>query len=118
MPLKIEREFGAPTAQKKYSDREREDILRDVLDPAKTQVVCGKHQYIGSETPPTPNGCQMCWQAYWIHKIASTPPHLRRERLEEAYRAVYDAVKMYERGEFDFEPFEHAGTEIKTEPDA
>lgn len=109
--------FATPP-EKKYTEKEREDILRDVLDPSKVQLVCGRHQYVGSETPPAPIGCKMCWQAYWIHKIATTPPHLRRERLEAAYRAVYDAVKMHERGDFDFEVFPHAGVEISKEPDA
>lgn len=98
-----------PTANPttRYSDQELKDILKDVLDESKVQLVCGKHNYLASETPPPPIGCRQCWEAYWWHKIASTPPHLRRQRLEEAYRATYDAVKMFERGEWDFEPFEH-----------
>lgn len=102
----------AEGAQQRYSDQEMKDILRDVLDPNKVILHCGIHSYVGSETPPPPIGCNNCWEAYWWHKICSTPPHLRKQRLEEAYRATYDAVKMYERGEFDFEPFDHAQIEI------
>jgi hypothetical protein len=105
---------------KLYSDAEVTQILNDVLDPDKILLVCSKHQYVAGDKPPAPIGCRDCWQAYWTHKIATTPPHLRRERLEQAYRAVYDAVKMHERGKFDFEPFDHIqDVEIKkdAEPD-
>ena len=117
---RIDKEF--PVApRKQFSERERTDILRDVLDPSKILLTCGKHAYVAGEKPPEPRGCRMCWQAYWVHKIATTPPHLREERLEQAFRAVYDAVKMHERGEFDFEAFPNAGIEVQkdgsTKPD-
>ena len=106
-------------SDKRYSEKEMADILTDALDPNRTQVVCKRHSYVGAELPPAPIGCADCWQAYWMHKIASTPPHLRQQRLEEAYRAVYDAVKSHERGEFDFDVLDHAITEIHkdAEPD-
>jgi hypothetical protein len=104
-----------PTAQipdKRYTQKEREDILRDVLDPHKTQVVCAVHNYVGKELPPSTEGCKKCWTAWYWFIIATTPPHLRKERLEAMYRAVYDGVKAHERGEFDFEPFALPGVEI------
>jgi hypothetical protein len=103
-----------PTAQgadKKYSPKEMEDILSDVLDPSKVQLVCGKHNYIAGEQPPPPVGCKMCWQAYWLHKIASTPPHLRQQRLDEAYVMLRHANEEFEAGRFDFNVFDHAGVE-------
>lgn len=107
-----------PTAEipkGKYSEKEKSDILRDVTDPQKITLVCGKHNYIGAELPPPPIGCVDCQKAHIMYKIGQTPPHLRQERLEAWYRAVYDAVKMYERGEFDFEPFEHAMVKMEKE---
>lgn len=94
--------------RKKYSERERAEILAEVFDTDRTAVLCGKHGYIGSDTPPKPNGCHDCWQAYWHTMIAKTPPHLRQERLQKLLKSLRDAVQMAERGEFDFEPYAHA----------
>lgn len=99
-----------------FTEAEVTKLLGEVMDPNKVLLTCKRHMYVGCEKPPEPKGCKNCWEAYWWFMIASTPPHLRQERLEQAYRAVYDAVKMAERGEFDFEPL--ARPVITTEKDA
>jgi len=93
---------------KKYSQAEMAAIYADVMDPSKVQIVCKKHMYIGKEQPPASTGCKDCWQAWWMHKIATTPAHLRRQRVEEAYEMLRHANESYERGEFDFEPLDRA----------
>lgn len=86
----------------KYTPEQVKGILGEVMDKDKILLTCGQHLYLASDTPPKSVGCKNCWEAYWWYKIASTPPHLREARLEMIYRAVYDAVKAHERGEFDF----------------
>ena len=113
--MKIDKEFEVP-ARKEYSAAEKADFLAEALDPAKLQLICGRHQYVGSETPPKPRGCRECWQAYWMHKIATTPPHLREQRLAEAEKLLRDAIQLAERGQFDFEPYPHPHVEISKEP--
>lgn len=81
-----------------------ENVLREVFDKDKILLSCGEHRYIGSNLPPQPIGCKQCWEAYYWYMIATTPPHLRRERVEQAISAVTHANESYERGEFDFEP--------------
>lgn len=112
--MRIQKEFATPE-RKAYSQREKEAILEDALDPSRLQLVCGRHQYVAKEMPPESQGCKECWQAWWMHKIATTPPHLREQRLQEAERMVRNAVQMYEAGEYDFSPYDHP--EIKIEKD-
>ena len=78
------------------------DWAAEVLNPQKVLLHCGTHSYVASDTPPRPNGCKNCWEAYWWFKIASTPPHLRAERLEQALRMVRNAVQAVEKGDWDF----------------
>lgn len=99
-----------------WSEVEKALLAGELLDPTKVHLICGLHQYLGSATPPFPNGCVDCWKAYWWYQVATTPPHLRDELLELAYKGVYDSVKAHERGEFDFRPF--ASPEITIEKDA
>lgn len=109
--MKIEKEFATPE-RRAYSQTEKEAILREAMDPIKIQLVCGKHQYTAKELPPTSKGCKECWQAWWMHKIATTPPHLREQRLQEAESMLRNAVQMLEAGQFDFEPYDHAQVQI------
>jgi hypothetical protein len=112
--VSIQKEFQVDQP-KKYSAHERERILSEALDSDKIQLICGRHHYVASETPPDSTGCKMCWQAWYMHKIATTPPHLRLQRLEEMERMVYDAVKSVEKGEWDYEPFDKPQIEISKE---
>lgn len=75
----------------------------EVLNTQKVLLHCGVHKYIASDIPPLPRGCKNCWEAYWWFKIASPPPHLRRERLEQAFKMVMDANQAVEQGDWDFQ---------------
>ena len=90
-----------------YSKVQADALLSEVMSKDRILLMCEKHQYVASETPPEPQGCKDCWQAYWWQKIASTPPHLRRERLDEAFRMLTEANRLAEKGEFDFIVNEH-----------
>ena len=103
-----------------WSKADIEKLLSEVLDAKSIQLICSqfpdgrKHKpYLASNTPPEPRGCVNCWQAYWMYSVATTPPHLRAELLEKAYRGIYDAVKSVERGEFDFQPLARPGIVIE-----
>ena len=102
---------------KKYTQAEMERLFSDVMDPTKVQVVCKAHMYIGKEAPPNARGCKDCWQAWWTYKIATTPAHLRQERLDSAYVMLRHANEAFERGEFDFEPLDRAIIEQTKEKD-
>lgn len=106
-------ELGTPQG---WSGAEREKWAAEVLDPKKVLLHCGKHNYIGADTPPKPRGCKNCWEAYWWFKIASTPPHLRRQRLEEAMKMVRDAAQAVEAGTWDFK-VDEGYAEAKIEKD-
>jgi hypothetical protein len=86
-----------------WSAQNVEDWAGEVLNPQKVLLHCGVHNYIASDTPPPPRGCKNCWEAYWWFKIASTPPHLRQERLEQAFKMVRDANQAIETGTWDFQ---------------
>lgn len=86
-----------------YTDKQVADLLKDVLDKDKVLLTCAKHFYLGSSTPPDSHGCKNCWEAYYWYMIATTPPHLRQERLAMLESAVMHAVESVERGEFDLE---------------
>lgn len=96
-----------------YSESEVTALLAEVMDKEKVLLHCEPHRYLGSSTPPTSRGCKYCWEAYYWYMLASTPPHLREERLELLERGVAHAVELVEQGKFDFEPL--ARPEIHTE---
>jgi hypothetical protein len=85
---------------------QKEAYAKEVLDKEKIQLVCAKHNYLGSNKVPQPRGCKDCWMAYYWYMIATTPPELRRQRVEEAYQALKKGVDSWEKGKWDFEPFD------------
>lgn len=85
-----------------YTQTQADALLTEVMDKNRVILSCEKHSYLASDIPPKPIGCKDCWQAYWWHQIASTPPHLRRARLEAALSMMKEAVRLAEKGEFDF----------------
>lgn len=99
------------------SEAEAQQVLGEVFDKQKVILHCGEHLYVGSNIPPPPRGCKSCWEAYYWHMIATTPPHLRRQRVEEALSAVRHGVESYEKGQWDFEPLDRAVIETTHEND-
>lgn len=101
------------------TQKEREGFLAEALDPHKISIFCGVHQYYG---PSKTNkkiapfkGCSRCWLVYYIHDMATTPPHLREQRLAELEEVIHHATELADKGQFDFEPYRHAKIEIGTE---
>lgn len=94
--------MSLPNRPQGWDQAQLETWASEVLDTKKVLLHCGIHSYVGSDTPPQPLGCKNCWEAYWWFKIASTPPHLRMERLEKAMKMVRDANQAVEAGNFDF----------------
>jgi hypothetical protein len=73
-------------------------------DSERVQLVCPKHNYVGSKMPPKSSGCKECWQVYYIFDLASTPPSLRKERLDELEHVIHNVVDMVKKNKFDFVP--------------
>ena len=81
--------------------------IKDILaekDSQRASVICGKHNYVGSKMPPRTSGCADCWRCYYIYDLASTPPSLRKERLDELEHVINKVVGMVKTGTFDFVP--------------
>lgn len=73
-------------------------------DSERVNLVCPKHLYTGSKMPPKSSGCKHCWEAYYIFDLASTPPSLRKERLDELESVINSVVDMVKKNKFDFVP--------------
>jgi len=75
-------------------------------------LVCGKHNYTAARKrknatvaiPPTPNGCKLCWEVYYLTDLALTPPAKRQERLDELEEVIHHAIEFEQKGQFDFVP--------------
>ncbi len=90
-------------------------ILEEVASE-KVTLICGKHNYVAARRkahgivaiPPTPNGCKLCWENYYITDLALTPPNKRQERLDELESVIRHAVEFEKTGKFgkDFELYE------------
>jgi hypothetical protein len=88
----------------KLSEREREELLRNALDPNKVLLVCGRHNYtITYIRRPPVDGCPDCWFVYLAHIVAQFPPSQQKEvieRLDELIHRLIEnphAVQLYRR---------------------
>ena len=105
-----------------WTEQQVAALLAELEGSEKVQLVCSAFpngiphpQYVGSNTPPPPRGCKNCWQAYYWHMVATTPPHLREEMLAKAEQAVANTVQAYEEGSWDFVPLDHPVVELETD---
>jgi hypothetical protein len=73
-------------------------------DSERVDLLCPKHKYVGSKIPPSSTGCKECWMAYYCFDLASTPPSLRKERLDELEHVIHSVVDMVKKNKFDFIP--------------
>jgi len=102
-----------------FSEKEKQDILAQALDPNKVYLYCAGHSYFGPSKSGKPirptNGCAKCWEVYYWHDLASAPPHMREQRLSELEEVLSNMVQMINAGTWDFVPYEHAQIEITQE---
>lgn len=70
----------------------------------KVTLLCPRHNYAASKIPPKSSGCAECWRAYFWYDYATTPPHMRAERLDELEAVIHHAAEYERNGKFDFEP--------------
>lgn len=89
----------------KFTEAQLQDVLSE-REGVRVNLVCGTHQYVGSKMPPKTQGCKNCWMAYYTYDLASTPPHLRQERLEELETIIHHVAEYEDQGRFDFEAFD------------
>jgi hypothetical protein len=83
-----------------YTKEHKEQIAAEVLDSEKVQLRCSQHNYLGGKIPPRTSGCKNCWMAYYTWDLATTPPSLRQERLEELESVIMHAVEFQNTGRF------------------
>lgn len=104
-----------------YSEHDIQAVLEE-KDSERLQLSCPKHRYLGGKLPPETKGCKDCWMAYYVWDLATTPPSLRQERLDELESVVRHAVEYEQKGRFgkDFTLYEPTDPrfEIKIEKDA
>src|SRR5437899_2890859 len=101
---------------KQYTQTQLAGIVSE-LNSGKLYVTCGIHNYVGGSKPPQTRGCSKCWMAYYVWDLATTPPHLRKERLDELEGVVLRAVEFERTGKFgkDFELYEPGDPRFKVE---
>jgi hypothetical protein len=84
--------------------KEKLDRIMEEVQGGKVLLTCKKHNYVGGKIPPNPDGpsrgCPECWKCYYWWDFATTPPHLRQERLDELEMVVHHAVEFAEKGKF------------------
>jgi len=85
----------------RFSEAEKRQILHDFGNKDHLNVFCGDHGYVGSPLPPTKHDCSKCWFAYFYWSWATTPVHLKQERLEQMESMIYHMQEAIERGEGD-----------------
>jgi len=101
------------------TEQEKTQAIKDALDPNKIYIYCGQHNYYGPNRKnpslaPTKN-CPKCWEVYFWHDMATTPPEMRDQRLSELEEVIHKVVEMVEAGTWDFVPYRHPKIEISSE---
>jgi hypothetical protein len=90
---------------------------------AREEIYCAEHQFFpGKPTFGLKNdnqpalGCKSCSMARLMYDFATTPPHLRAERVAQLESLVPKLVKEVERlGKIDFEFYEHPQIQIEND---
>lgn len=78
---------------KNFTPDQRKKILDEAFSD-KVRLTCGKHDYVASNlSAPTSEGCKDCWLAFYMHHIASTPAHLRQEKLDQLEQLIRHMVE-------------------------
>lgn len=100
----------------KFSEHELGRLLAE-RDSERVLLKCSKHDYTASKIPPKTSGCKFCWEAYYVFDIASTPPHLRQERLDELEAVIRHTAEYAKTGKFgkDFELYEPGDPRFQVE---
>jgi hypothetical protein len=96
-------------------NKAREQLIREVCDPNKVILICGKHGYAAGGSKPPTYGCKQCWQAYLVHQYAKCPPAQREQKLEELETIIRHLAEDCQRGEMNFQL--HDSPELKYEKD-
>lgn len=83
-----------------YTEKDKQALAEEVLDPNRIILVCERHNYQGPPKPPVFE-CKDCVQVYMVSLYANTPPHERKEQLENLERFIRDSVQADEKNQFD-----------------
>lgn len=100
------------------TEKQTNDYLAEALDSQKVNLYCKQHAYFGPskthEAKPH-RGCQQCWMVFYVHDIASAPPHQRAQKLEELEEVLHKVVELVDAGKWDVTINPHATVEFGTE---
>lgn len=101
------------------NERQQKEFLAEAMDSQKVQLYCGLHNYYG-QSKSNPNvkpakGCAKCWMIFYFHDIASAPPHMRKQRLDELEEVIHKATELAASGKWDIEINPHADIKIESE---
>ena len=99
------------------SEHDKNDVLSEIFNSEKINVKCSRHTYFGpvkgnAQVQPE-IGCADCWQVFFIHELATTPPDERGKKLEELEFVVRNANQLFESGKWDISINPHATIEIE-----
>jgi hypothetical protein len=100
----------------KFSQHELGKLLSE-KDSERVDLRCGRHNYLASKVPPETRGCHDCWMAYYVWDIATTPPHLRQERLDELESIIHHCVEYEQKGQFKDELYLPSDARFQVEVD-
>lgn len=105
------------------TDKDREQLSDEKLDPRRLNLQCPLHNYLGPigrndqfqgariipvhvrEHPAI--GCAQCIKIWFIFDILSVPPSERAQRFEELEEVMTKMVEQADKGNFDFVAFRH-----------
>lgn len=99
------------------SEQEKNQYLSEAMDSQKVQLYCKEHMYFGPSREqsirPT-KGCTQCWMVFYFKDIASAPPHMRAQRLDELEEVLHKAVELAQSGRWDININPHADIKIES----
>jgi len=89
------------------TNAQKEQLLAEVWDERKVQLVCERHPGYGGPPAKPVSGCKSCWQVYWWRTLVKMPPDERKEWLAKIYETLRYMVELVEKGQWDYSPFAH-----------
>ena len=96
--------------------RDPKEVLRDLFDKDKINLVCEKHNYVaGGYRKHT--GCQRCIFVDFIALIARTPKDKQHEALEQFEGLVHAMCELEDKGKLSVNLQRHPTIHVEHVPD-
>lgn len=78
---------------------------------------CNEHNWFYKGLPPLTTGCKECWEVYYFMQAAQVPSEKMAENTDALESAIHHLVEADQRGEWDFQPFDHPEVTISHDDD-